>query len=193
MWTYQPAVADMLHVLTLVLDAPASWAAQPGVAELDADTAREVQEQAGRFASDALAPTNAPGNGHGCRRTPEGVTTPPGFREALRAFVDGGWGTLACTPEAGGQGLSQLLNIASFEMLAAANHTWTMYPGLLHGAHEVVLHHAAPELRERHLPRLVSGEWLESANFGLQGLPPQAQVHWRRALQRNAALPFLTA
>jgi alkylation response protein AidB-like acyl-CoA dehydrogenase len=160
MWTYQAPVADMLHVLTQVLDAPASWAEQPDFAELDADTAREVLEQAGRFASEVLAPTNAPGDLHGCQWTPEGVTTPPGYREAYRAFVEGGWAALACSAEAGGQGLPQLLNMALFEMLAAANHAWTMYPGLLHGAYEVVLHHAVPELRERYLARLVSGEWL---------------------------------
>ena len=160
MWTYEAPVADMLHVLTEVLDAPASWAAQPDFAELDADTAGEVLAQAGRFASEVLAPTNAPGDLHGCTWTPEGVTTPPGYRAAYRAFVDGGWGALACTPEAGGQGLPQLLNMALFEMLAGANHGWTMYPGLLHGAYEVVLHHAVPELRERYLANLASGEWL---------------------------------
>ncbi|OGB01182.1 MAG: acyl-CoA dehydrogenase [Burkholderiales bacterium RIFCSPHIGHO2_12_FULL_69_20] len=160
MWTYEAPVADMLHVLTRVLAAPASWAEQPAFAELDADTAAEVLAQAGRFASEVLAPTNAPGDLHGCTWTPAGVTTPPGYRAAYRAFVDGGWPALACTPEAGGQGLPQLLNMALFEMLAAANHGWTMYPGLLHGAYEVVLHHAVPELRARYLAQLVSGEWL---------------------------------
>ena len=160
MWTYEAPVADMQHVLTQVLDAPASWAAQPDFADLDADTAGEVLAQAGRFASEVLAPTNAPGDRHGCTWTPEGVTTPPGFKAAYRAFVDGGWGALACTAEAGGQGLPQLLNMALFEMLSAANHGWTMYPGLLHGAYEVVLHHAVPELRERYLAQLVSGNWL---------------------------------
>jgi alkylation response protein AidB-like acyl-CoA dehydrogenase len=153
-------VADMQHVLSQVLDAPASWAAQPDFADLDADTAAEVLAQAGRFASEVLAPTNATGDRQGCTWTPEGVTTPPGFKAAYRAFVDGGWGALACTAEAGGQGLPQLLNMALFEMLSAANHGWTMYPGLLHGAYEVVLHHAVPELRERYLAQLVSGDWL---------------------------------
>ena len=160
MWTYEAPVADMQHVLSQVLDAPASWAAQPDFADLDADTAGEVLAQAGRFASEVLAPTNAPGDLHGCTWAPEGVTTPPGFKAAYRAFVDGGWGALACTAEAGGQGLPQLLNMALFEMLSAANHGWTMYPGLLHGAYEVVLHHAVPELRERYLAQLVSGNWL---------------------------------
>ncbi len=160
MWTYQAPVADMLHLLTRVLDAPASWAAQPAFAALDVDTAAEVLAQAGRFAGEVLAPTNAPGDQVGCSWTPEGVTTPPGFRAAYRAFVDGGWPALACSPEAGGQGLPQVLNMALFEMLAAANHGWTMYPGLLHGAYEVVLHHGTPALRSLYLDKLVSGEWL---------------------------------
>ena len=160
MWTYEAPVSDMVHLLTRVLGAPASWAAQPAFADLDADTAAEVLAQAGRFASEVLAPTNAPGDVQGCTWSPEGVTTPPGYRAAYRAFVDGGWPALACTPDVGGQGLPQVLNMALFEMLAAANHGWTMYPGLLHGAYEVVLHHGVPALRELYLDKLVSGDWL---------------------------------
>ena len=160
MWTYQAPVADMLHLLTRVLDAPASWAAQAAFAELDTDTAAEVLTQAGRFAAEVLAPTNAVGDAQGCIWSSAGVTTPPGFRAACRAFVDGGWPALACSPEAGGQGLPQVLNMALFEMLAAANHGWTMYPGLLHGAYEVMLRHGTPALQALYLDKLVSGQWL---------------------------------
>ena len=160
MWTYQAPVADMLFVMDRVLGAPASWAEMPHFDGLDADTAREVVEQAARFAGEVLAPTNAPGDLAGCSWSPEGVTTPAGYRAAYQAFVDGGWPALACAPEAGGQGLPQLLNAALFEMLAAANHGWTMYPGLLHGAYEVLKAHAVPALRELYLAKVTSGEWL---------------------------------
>ena len=160
MWTYQAPVADMLYLMDQVLGAPASWAEMPQFDGLDADTAREVVEQAARFAGEVLAPTNAPGDLAGCLWSPEGVSTPPGYRAAYQAFVAGGWPALACAPEAGGQGLPQLLNAALFEMLAAANHGWTMYPGLLHGAYEVIKAHAVPALRERYLAKLCSGEWL---------------------------------
>jgi len=165
MWDYRAPVADMLHLMTQVLDAPASWAALPAFDGLDGDTAREVLEQAGRFAHEVLAPTNAPGDLAGCTWTPEGVTTPAGFPQAYQAFVDGGWPALACAPEAGGQGLPQLLNAALYEMLTAANHAWTMYPGLLHGAYEVLLHHAVPDLRARYLEKVASGEWLATMNL----------------------------
>jgi len=155
----------MAWLMTAVLDAPASWREVPAFEGLDAGTAREVLEQAGRFAADVLAPTNATGDLAGCGWTPQGVTTPPGFRAAYRAFVDGGWPALACAPKAGGQGLPQLLNAALYEMLAAANHAWTMYPGLLHGAYEVIKGHAVPELRERYLAPVASGEWLATMNL----------------------------
>ena len=162
MWSYQAPVADMLFVMTRVLDAPACWAAIPAFDGLDADTAQEVVAQAARFAGEVLAPINAAGDLSGCTWSADGVTTPPGYRAAYQAFVDGGWPALACAPEAGGQGLPQLLNAALFEMLAAANHGWTMYPGLLHGAYEVLKAHAGPELRDRYLAKVTSGEWLST-------------------------------
>jgi alkylation response protein AidB-like acyl-CoA dehydrogenase len=75
------------------------------------------------------------------------VTTPAGYREAYRAYVEGGWAALACAPEDGGQGLPALLDAAFNEMIAAANHGWTMYAGLLHGAYECLRAHGSAELR----------------------------------------------
>jgi alkylation response protein AidB-like acyl-CoA dehydrogenase len=88
------------------------------------------------------------------------VRTPAGFVEAYRQFCADGWPALACEGRFGGQGLPQLLNAALYEMLYAVNHAWTMYPGLAHGAYECLRSHAAPELAERYLPKIVSGEWL---------------------------------
>jgi alkylation response protein AidB-like acyl-CoA dehydrogenase len=164
-WSYRAPVADMLHLMTRVLDAPASWATMPAFDGLDADTVREVLAQAGKFAGEVLAPTNGPGDLAGCTWSQDSVRTPDGFAAAYRTFVDGGWPALACAPEAGGQGLPQLLNMALYEMLTSANHAWMMYPGLLHGAYDVLLHHAVPELRERYLAKVASGEWLATMNL----------------------------
>ena len=38
-----------------------------------------------------------------------------------------------------------------------------------------------------------AAQWLQSARFGLQWLLPQADLHWGRALRRDAELPFLLA
>ncbi len=160
MWTYEPPLEQIRFVLEDVLDAPASWSACPPIAGVDASLSRQILDEAGRFAAQALAPTNAPGDLHGCRLEDGAVRTPPGFRDAYRAFVDGGWPALSCAVEDGGQGLPGVLDAALFEMLVSANHAWTMYPALLHGAYRTLKEHAAPELRERYLPKLASGEWL---------------------------------
>lgn len=160
MWKYQPPLRDMQFVLNDVLDAAASWNAIPAYQEMDLDTAAAVLEEAGRFATDILAPTNAEGDLEGCRWNNGDVTVPAGCRAAYRQFVDNGWASLACDPEFGGQGLPQLLNAAFYEMLPAANHAWTMYPGILHGAYDCIKTHASAALKERYLADIVTGETL---------------------------------
>ena len=74
-----------------------------------------------------LAPFNTASNLQASRWHDDAVTTPGSYRAAYRAFVDGGWPATACDPDDGGQGLPQVLQVALVEMLAAANHGWTMY------------------------------------------------------------------
>ena len=160
MWHYDAPLRHMRFVVERVLDCPADWSRLAAFDGLDGDTAAEVLQQASRFASEVLQPTNAGGDREGCALRDGDVTTPAGYREAWRAFVDGGWPALACEPELGGQGLPQVLNAALYEMLAACNHGWTMYPGLLHGAYETLKSHGSEALKAGYLPQLVSGEWL---------------------------------
>ncbi len=160
LYRYVPPLREMRFVIDDVLGAPSRWSAIPAFAEIDADTASELLAQAGRFAAEVLQPLNASGDRQGCRIEGGRVKTPDGFPRAWRAFVDGGWPALACDPDWGGQGLPQLVNAALFEMLVAANHGWTMYPGLLHGAYETIKAHGSDALKARYLPKLVSGEWL---------------------------------
>ncbi|MDE2121528.1 MAG: acyl-CoA dehydrogenase family protein, partial [Betaproteobacteria bacterium] len=160
-WAYEAPLRDMRFVLEHVLDAPASWAACPAHSELDLDTACAVLEQGARFASERLQPLNRPGDLEGCRLDGDGgVRTPQGFRAAYQAFVEAGWPALAADPRWGGQGLPLLLDGLLREMLDACNHAWNMYPDLLHGAVQTLAAHGSDELRQRYLPRLVSGEWL---------------------------------
>ncbi len=160
-WTYEAPLRHMRFVLEQVLDAPAAWAACPAHAELDIETACAVLEQGARFAAERLLPLNAAGDLSGCSLGADGrVSTPAGFRQAYRAFVEAGWPAMAAEPRWGGQGLPLLLDACLREMLDACNHAWNMYPDLLHGAVEALVAHGSDELRRHYLPRLVSGEWL---------------------------------
>ncbi|WP_127995648.1 acyl-CoA dehydrogenase family protein [Piscinibacter defluvii] len=161
-WEYRAPVREMRYVIEELLGLPAQWAQLNAFAELDADTAVQVIEEAAKFAVEVVAPLNGPGDLEGCSWRDGAVGTPKGFRAAYQAFVAAGWPALACDPAVGGQGLPQVLNAALYEMLSAANHAWTMYPGLLHGAYECLHRHASPELQQRYLGPVVSGEWLST-------------------------------
>ena len=124
MWQYEAPLRDMRYVIEDVLGLPAQWASLPAFADLDADTARQVLDEAARFATEVLAPTNPIGDLEGCTLSNGEVRTPRGFREAYRAFVEAGWPALACAPDAGGQGLPQVLNAALYEMLRTRRSVW---------------------------------------------------------------------
>jgi len=151
MSTYTPPVRDAQFVLSRLLDG----------AGLDDDLLEALLAEASRFAGEVIAPLNAPSDHAGCQRQPDGsVTTPPGFPEAYRQYVEAGWGTLALPPEHGGQGLPHVVATVVEEFLNSACHAFYMYPGLTHGAVAVLASRASDELRAAYLPKLVSGEWL---------------------------------
>ncbi len=158
---YNPPLRDMRFVLQELLQVDQMFAVLPPHAGLDADTIHQVLEEGGKFAAGVVFPLNQVGDREGCRFDPAtgSVTTPTGFRDAYRQFVDAGWPSLACDPAFGGQGLPAVLNNALYDMLNAANQAWTMYPGLSHGAYECLHAHGTPEQKALYLPKLVSGEW----------------------------------
>jgi len=157
---YRPRPEDHRFILNAVLDAPSKLRTLPPFAEVDEALQVQVLDEAARFVAEAVAPTNRGGDEIGCRFSQGEVITPPGFREAYRAFVDGGWPGLSAAPEDGGQGLPTMLEAILYEWLSAANHGFTMAPGLLHGAYACLKNHGSEELRARYLSKLASGEWL---------------------------------
>ena len=160
MWHYAPPLQDFRFVMEELLEVHRQWSEIPAFADLGPETVAQILEAAGHFVVGTLAPVNAAGDAQGCHYRDGTVTTPPGFRQAYREYCDGGWPALACDVRHGGQGLPQLLNAVLYEMLYSANHAWTMYPGIVHGGYECLRAHAAPDLIERYVPKIVSGEWL---------------------------------
>ncbi len=158
---YTPPLRDLKFVMHELLEAVPRLQRLPRHADLDAATADAVLEEAGKFASEVLAPLNPVGDAQGCKLDPatHAVRTPDGFKDAYAAFVEGGWPSMICDPAFGGQGLPLLLNQCLFEMLNSANQAWTMYPGLSHGAYACLLTHGTPEQQALYLPHLVKGDW----------------------------------
>ncbi|MES2250005.1 MAG: acyl-CoA dehydrogenase family protein [Pseudomonadota bacterium] len=157
---YQPRPEDVRFLLNAVLDAPTRLRALAPFAEVDEPLQSQVLEEAARFVGEVMAPLNREGDEVGCRFDSGEVVTPPGFRAAYQAFVDGGWPALSAATEDGGQGLPAVLEAILYEWLSAANHGFTMAPGLLHGAYACLKHHGSDELKARYLQKIATGEWL---------------------------------
>lgn len=158
---YQPPTSAHAFVLFDVLRAHGALAELPALAEhADPALLAQVIEEAGRFVGEVVAPLNREGDEVGAQWHAGEVSMPPGFRGAYQAFWQAGWPSLACATEDGGQGLPTALEAVLHEMLNAANHGWTMAPGLLHGAYECLKHHASDAIKARYLHKLATGEWL---------------------------------
>ena len=157
---YQPQPADQRFILQDVLQAPQQLSALPVFADFDGDLLAQVTDEAAKFVGAVIAPLNREGDEVGAHWKDGAVTMPPGFRAAYQAFWQAGWPSLACAAEDGGQGLPAALEAMLYENLSAANHGWTMAPGLLHGAYECIKHHASAELKATYLEKVATGEWL---------------------------------
>jgi alkylation response protein AidB-like acyl-CoA dehydrogenase len=152
---YAAPLADMRLVLDTVggLNAEAAELAGP------------VLEEAARFAAAELDPLNQPGDRIGSVLENGVVRTPPGFREAYRQYVEGGWMGLAVAPEHGGQGLPTALSTPVVEMLNAACMGWALCPLLSAGAIDMLAAHGTEEQKRLYLQKLVSGEWTGTMNL----------------------------
>ena len=157
---YQPHIQDMQFVLSYVLNAPDQLKSLQVFEELDGELVQQVLEEAGKFVGEVVAPLNRDGDEIGAQCQDGKVTMPPGFQAAYQMFWQAGWPALSADTEDGGQGLPTVLEIMLYEMLSAANHGWTMAPGLLHGAYECIKHYASPSLKETYLSKVSTGEWL---------------------------------
>jgi len=161
MATYTPPLRDMQFVLHELLDVATELKALPAHAETDLETINAVLEEGGKFTAEVLFPLNQNGDAEGCTldAATHAVTTPKGFKQAYRQFIEAGWPSLSCDPAFGGQGLPASVALCFAEMQNSANQAWTMYPGLTHGAYEALHAHGTQEQKAMFLPKLVSGEW----------------------------------
>ncbi|MDE1545237.1 acyl-CoA dehydrogenase [Dechloromonas agitata] len=137
----------------------------PAYAEATPDMADAILDEAAKFTREVLAPLNRVGDTQGCTWTPEGVTTPDGWKEAYNAFREAGWSGITLPTEYGGQGLPNTLGIAVQEMVCSANLGFSLGPLLTSGAVEALLTCASDELKATYLEKMVTGEWTGTMNL----------------------------
>jgi alkylation response protein AidB-like acyl-CoA dehydrogenase len=156
--TYRAPINDML--LALNHGAGLEAAVKAGhYGDFDADITAAVLEEAGKFASDVLAPLNRVGDENGIKLEGGNVTTAPGWPDAYRRWTAAGWNAVSGPEAFGGQGLPLAINAACTEIWSASNLAFGLCPLLTLSAIEALDAHGSDELKKIYLEKLVSGEW----------------------------------
>ena len=140
-------------------------AALPGCEEVSVELVDQILEESGKFCAEVLAPLNQSGDAEGSTWDQGKVTTPKGFVQAYKQFVEGGWNALQFPPEFGGQGLPKLVATPVMEMGKAANLSFSLCPLLTFGAIEALLLRGSDDLKKTYLPKMVEGTWTGSMNL----------------------------
>jgi acyl-CoA dehydrogenase len=138
--------------------------------DLDDSLIDAVLEEAGRFASEQIAPLNRIGDTHGTPFKDGKITMPPGWKDAYTAWAAAGWNGLASPADWGGQGLPQAINIACVEMWNSASAAFAVGPTLTMAGIDAIAAHGSDALKKTYLPKLISGEWMGT----MQLTEPQA-------------------
>ncbi|MGH6760432.1 MAG: acyl-CoA dehydrogenase [Phyllobacterium sp.] len=161
---YRAPVDEIAHTLKRVAGLDEAIA-QGSLGELSVDLVDAILEEAGKFASDRIAPLHEIGDRYGTPLKDGAVTMPPGWKETYREWVSGGWNALTGAEEFGGQDLPMMLSVAAMEMWNSGSVAFGLGPMLTMGAVEALDKHATDALRQAYLPKLVSGEWMGTMNL----------------------------
>ncbi len=154
---FTPPVKEMLFILQDALGFSHE--------ELDFETCEAILEEAAKLASEQIAPTNSVGDRQGVSLENGQVKTAAGFKEAYKAYCEGGWNSLPFDPEYEGQGLPWALAFPVQEMWQGANMSFGLCPILNHSAIEAITVHGSQEQKDTYLPKLISGEWAGTMNI----------------------------
>jgi 3-(methylsulfanyl)propanoyl-CoA dehydrogenase len=167
--TYRAPVADI--AFTLKHAAGLKTAIAEGLyGDLDEETVDSVLAEAGRYASDVIAPLNSVGDKFGTPFKDGNVTTPPGWKDAYVNWAAAGWNGLAAPADWGGQELPHAVNAACIEMWNSASMAFGIGPALTMAAIDALHAYGSHTLKQEYLGKLVSGEWMGT----MQLTEPQA-------------------
>ena len=167
--SYRAPVADI--AFTLKHAAGLKTALAEGIyGDLDEETVDSVLAEAGRYASDVIAPLNSVGDKFGTLFKDGKVTTPPGWKDAYTAWAAAGWNGLAAPADWGGQELPHAVNAACVEMWNSASMAFGIGPVLTMAAIDALHAYGSETLKKEYLGKLISGEWMGT----MQLTEPQA-------------------
>ncbi len=163
--SYQAPVKDMLFNIQHLAGLQMLTERVPSFADFGLDTAAAVLDECAKLTQDVIAPLNWEGDRNPSSWKDGIVTTTPGFKQAFRAYAEGGWQGLQHPTEFGGQGAPKTIAAACNEMLQAANMSFALCPLLTDGAVEALLTAGTDEQKSVYIPKLLDGSWTGTMNL----------------------------
>ncbi len=164
MTEYKAPLRDM-HFVLHELAGLAEIAKLPGFEEINAELVDQILEESAKFAGGVLSPLNKPADEEGSKWDHGKVTTPKGFKEAYRQFVEAGWNALQAPSEHGGQGLPKVVSTPVVEMWKSANLSFSLVTMLTAGAVEALILRGTEQQKKQYLPKMIEGGWTGTMNL----------------------------
>jgi alkylation response protein AidB-like acyl-CoA dehydrogenase len=155
---YKVPMKDVLFLFNDVFDMQTLYEQVEGGDQATPDMIEAIFAEGAKFSENELAPLYQSGD-EGCVWDDGVVTTPAGFKEAYKTYIEAGWTSLTGTENAGGQHLPSSVGLAVTEMITTANWAWAMYPGLSEGAIATLEDHGTEQQKSDYLTKLISGVW----------------------------------
>ncbi len=161
---YRAPVEEIVHTLKAVTGLGAQM--EDGTSgDLSADLLQAILDEAGKFASEEVAPLAENGDRQGTPLKDGAITMPDGWKDLYTRWREGGWNALTGPEEFGGQNLPMALATATYEMWNSGSLAFGIGPTLTTGAIEAIDAHASDTLKSTYLAKLVSGEWTGTMNL----------------------------
>jgi acyl-CoA dehydrogenase len=162
---YKAPVDDVVFILSNVLKIH-QYNNIPKFGEATPDTVEAILSEGARLTENIWTPLNQSGDHEGCTRHNDGsVTTPKGFDQAYRSYVEGGWVGLSMPEDYGGQNLPSVLNSAMNEFCSSSNLSLSLYPFLTQGAAAAILVNGSEEQKKLYIPPMLEGRWSGTMNL----------------------------
>jgi alkylation response protein AidB-like acyl-CoA dehydrogenase len=153
---YKVPMKDVLFLFNDVFDMQTQYQQVVGGDQATPDMIEAIFTEGAKFSENELAPLYQAGD-EGCVWNDGVVTTPAGFKEAYKTYIEAGWTSLTGSEDAGGQQLPSSVGLAVTEMITTANWAWAMYPGLSEGAIATLEDHGTDQQKSDYLTKLMSG------------------------------------
>ncbi|MDA9592531.1 acyl-CoA dehydrogenase C-terminal domain-containing protein [Porticoccaceae bacterium] len=156
--SYKVPMKDVLFLFNDVFDMQTQFKQVVGGDQATPDMIEAIFAEGAKFSENELAPLYQSGD-DGCVWADGEVTTPEGFKEAYKTYIEAGWTSLTGSEGMGGQNLPSSIGLAVTEMITTANWAWAMYPGLSEGAIATLEDHGTEDQKKDYLTKLISGVW----------------------------------